>query len=94
MKHGDVNKRFLFQRILVKISIISTSEYKFSSMSDNSRTIFDVTEYIERCKEFSKEYDTLCELTEKTLEKLLSFDEFLSDIPYDLTQEEILSKVI
>lgn len=61
----------------------------FGNMSDQT----SVSEWIKRCKQFSKEYDTLCELTEKTLDKLLSCDELLNDTPYDITQEEILSKV-
>lgn len=63
-------------------------------MSDCSNTILGVNECIQRCKQSSKEYVALCELTEKTLDKLLSADELLSDIPYDITQEEALSKVI
>lgn len=62
-------------------------------MSDHSNTIADVSEWVKCFKQFSKEYDTLCELTEKTLDKLLDCDELLNDIPYDITQEEILSKV-
>lgn len=62
-------------------------------MSGQSSAISGVSEWIKRCKQFSKEYDTLCELTEKTLDKILSCDEFLNDTPYDITHEEILSKV-
>lgn len=62
-------------------------------MSDQSNTIADVSEWIKRFKQFSKEYDTVCELTEKTLDRLLNCDELLNDIPYDITQEEIFSKV-
>lgn len=62
-------------------------------MSDQSTTIADVSEWIKRFKQFSKEYDTVCELTEKTLDRLLNCDELLNDIPYDITQEEIFSKV-
>lgn len=63
-------------------------------MSDQSTTISAVSEWIKCCKEFSNEYDVLCELTEKKLDKILKCDELLNDIPCDITQEEILSKVI
>lgn len=63
-------------------------------MSDQSNTISGVNEWIKRCKQLSKEFDALCESTDKTLDKILSCDELLNDNPYDITQEEILSKVI
>lgn len=63
-------------------------------MSAQSNAISGVSEWIKCSKQFSKEYDTLCESTEKTLDKILSCDELLNDTPYDITQEEILSKVI
>ncbi len=62
-------------------------------MSEHS-TVSGVSEWIKCCKQFSKEYDTLCELTEKELDKILSCDALLNDIPYDITQEEVSSKVI
>lgn len=63
-------------------------------MSDQSSAITGVSEWIKRCKQISKEHEKLCELTEKTLDKILSCDDLLNDTPYDVTQEEILSKVI
>lgn len=52
-----------------------------------------VSEWIKCCKQFAKEYETLCESSDKQLYKLLNCDELLNDIPYDITQEEIVSKV-
>lgn len=52
-----------------------------------------VNEWIRCCKQQSKDFETLCESAEKTLDKILSCDELLNDIPFDITQEEILSKV-
>lgn len=61
-------------------------------MSGQISTV-SVNEWIKCCKEYSKDFDSLCELTEKTLDKILSCDDLLNDIPYDITQEEISSKV-
>lgn len=94
----DVNKSNIFfvSHFVCSFQKFSVEKKTFivQSMSDQSSAISGVSEWIKRCKQFSKEYETLCDLTEKTLDKLLSGDDLLNDTPYDVTQEEILSKVI
>ena len=44
-------------------------------------------------EELLKNHEALCELTDNLLQKVLSSDQFLSDISYDITHEEVLAQV-
>lgn len=48
---------------------------------------------IRYCEDSFKSHEALCDITEQTLSKLLSEDQFLNDIAYDITLEEVLSQV-
>lgn len=53
----------------------------------------DSVECIKYCEDSFKSHQALCDITEKTLEQILKDDEFLHDIQYDITHEEVLAQV-
>lgn len=40
-----------------------------------------------------KSHETLCDITDRTLDKLLAKDKYLHDIPGDISYEEVLAQV-
>lgn len=51
------------------------------------------TATIQFSEDLVKSHETLCEITERTLDKLLSKDKYLQDIAGDISYEEVLAQV-
>lgn len=60
---------------------------------DSENIVSDKTEYFNYCAHLYRNHSALCDITEKTLDDILSSDQYLNDIPYDITNEEVQSQV-
>lgn len=60
---------------------------------DCENIVSDKSEYFNYCAHSYRNHSALCDITEKTLDDILSSDQFLNDIPYDITNEEVQSQV-
>lgn len=63
-----------------------------TSQSVVANSVQDV-DCLQFCEYTFKSHHALCDITENTLNDILSADAFLNDIPYDITNEEVQSQV-